>query len=201
MTARSIAVMLKYMRGPSPDEGSNQRGNSADHSRRPGRDPAAKARAVGVTVKTPAISCTPNEFLEFVLDIEGYAKVDDKIAPILWSRRDGDVVQFACRPKIAGLRLPKVVQAMRLSSGERIDIALTPLPANRLAHAVARFEASFACRAVPGGTEVTRSLEFRFTPCFRWLLQPLFRRHLPGEVRAEVARARQHFAADASGHA
>lgn len=58
----------------------------------------------GVTVvKTETIPCPPNEFLEFVLDIEGYAKVDDKIAPVLWSRRDGDVVQFACLPKIAGL--------------------------------------------------------------------------------------------------
>jgi hypothetical protein len=100
-------------------------------------------------VKTETIPCTPNEFLEFVLDIEGYAEVDDKIAPVLWSRRDGNVVQFACLPKIAGLRLPKVVQTMRLTSGERIDIGLNPPPANRLAHAVARFEASVACRAVP----------------------------------------------------
>jgi hypothetical protein len=151
----------------------------------------------GVTVvKTETIPCTPSEFLEFVLDIEGYAKVDDKIAPVLWSRREGDVVQFACLPKIAGLRLPKVVQTMRLTSGERIDIGLNPPPANRLAHAVARFEASVACRAVPGGTEVTRSLAFRFAPGFRWLLEPLFRRRLPEEVRVELARARQHFTAD-----
>jgi hypothetical protein len=143
--------------------------------------------------------CTPSEFLEFVLDIEGYAGVDDKIVPVLWSRRDGDVVQFACRPKIAGLRLPKVVQAMRLTAAERIDIALTPPPANRLAHAVARFEASFVCHAVPGGMELTRSLEFRFAPGFRWILEPLFRRRLPEEVRVELARARQHFAADARG--
>src|SRR6185437_274814 len=133
----------------------------------------------GVTVvKTETIPCTPSEFLEFVLDI------------------DGDVVQFACLPKIAGLRLPKVVQTMRLTSGERIDIGLDPPPANRLAHAVARFEASVVCRAVPGGTEVTRSLAFRFAPGFRWLLEPLFRRRLPEEVRVELARARQHFAAD-----
>ncbi|HXT91172.1 MAG TPA: SRPBCC family protein [Trebonia sp.] len=163
------------MRGPSPDEGSIS------------------------VVRTETILCEPAAFLEFVLDIEGYAKVDDKIVPVLWSRRDGDVVQFACRPKIAGLRLPKVEQIMRLTPGERIDIALTPLPANRLGHAVARFEASFACRAVPGGTEVVRSLQFRFTPGFRWLLAPLFRRRLPAEVQVEMARARQHFAAGTSG--
>ena len=146
-------------------------------------------------MKTEAIPCTPNEFLEFVLDIEGYARVDDKIAPVLWSHRDGDVVPFACLPKVAGLRLPKVVQTMRRTTGERIDIGLNPPPANRLAHAVARFEASVVCRAVPDGTEVTRSLEFWFAPGVRWLLEPLFRRRLPDEVHVELARARHHFAA------
>ena len=150
-------------------------------------------------VRTETIPCEPAEFLEFVLDIDRYAEVDDKIVPVLWSRRDGDVVQFACRPKIAGLRLPKVEQTMRLTPGQRIDIALTPPPANRLGNAVARFEASFACRAVPGGTEVIRSLRFRFAPSFRWLLAPLFRRRLPAEVQVEMARARQHFAAGTSG--
>ena len=150
-------------------------------------------------IREETIPCEPAEFFEFVLDIEGYAEVDDKIVPVLWSRRDGDVVQFACRPKIAGLRLPKVEQTMRLTPGERIDIALTPPPANCLGHAVAQFDASFACRAVPGGTEVIRSLQFRFAPGVRWLLAPLFQRRLPAEVRVEMARARQHFAADASG--
>ena len=88
---------------------------------------------------------------------------------------------------------------MRELSGVTVvktDIGLNPPPANRLAHAVARFEASVACRAVPGGTEVTRSLAFRFAPGFRWLLEPLFRWRLPEEVRVELAQARRHFAAD-----
>lgn len=83
-------------------------------------------------VQSVTIACTPREFLEFVMDIERYAQVDDEIAPILWTRRQGNVVTFACRPRLAGLRQPKVVQTMRLTPGERIDIALTPRPANRL---------------------------------------------------------------------
>ncbi|HEY1668889.1 MAG TPA: SRPBCC family protein [Trebonia sp.] len=145
-------------------------------------------------VQSVTITCTPREFPEFVMDIERCAQVDDKIAPILWTRRRGNVVTFACRPRLAGLRQPKVVQTMRLTPGKRIDITLTPRPANRLAHLVARFEASFTCREEPGGTEVTRTLRFRFTPVFRWLLVPLLRRRLPGEVAAELARARQSFA-------
>lgn len=125
---------------------------------------------------------------------ERYAEIDDKIAPILWSRRETDVVTFACRPTLAGLRQPKVVQTVRLTPGERVDIALTPRPANRLAHAVARFDASFVCRDTPGGTEVIRTLRFRFAPALGWLLAPLFRRRLPGEVEAELDRFQQHFA-------
>jgi hypothetical protein len=157
------------------------------------RRPVTRPDRVDV-VQRVTIACPPREFLEFVMDIERYAQVDDKIAPILWTRRQGNVVTFACRPRLVGLRQPKVVQTMRLTPGERIDIALSPRPANRLAHLVARFEASFACREEPGGTEVIRTLRFQFTPVFRWLLVPLFRRRLPGEVAAELERARQNFA-------
>jgi len=139
------------------------------------------------------IACTPDEFLEFVMDIERYAQVDKKISPILWQRREGDLLEFACRPTLAGLPQPKVVQQARLTPGRRIDISLSPLPLNRLAHAIAHFEASFVCAAVNGGTQVTRTLEFRFARTVRWVLEPLLRRRLPGEVRDEVRLAKQHF--------
>lgn len=133
-----------------------------------------------------------DDVLALVMDIQRYAQVDKKIHPVLWHHRDGNVVRFACRPKLVGLRQPKVVQYAQLTPGERIDIGLTPLPANRLAHAMARFEASFVCRPVAGGTRVVRTLEFRFTPALRWLLEPLFRRRLESEVREELHLATQH---------
>lgn len=141
---------------------------------------------------TETIACTPDEFLEFVMDIERYAQVDKKISPILWQRRESDLLEFACRPTLAGLPQPKVVQQVRLTPGRRIDITLSPLPLNRLAHALAHFEASFACTPVNGGTQVTRMLEFRFARAVRWMLEPLFRRRLPGEVRDEVQLAKQY---------
>lgn len=140
---------------------------------------------------TETIDCTPDEFLEFVMDIDRYATVDDKISPILWTRRDGDVVEFACRPKLAGLRQPKVVQQLRLTRGRRIDVSLAPLPRNRVANAMARFTASFECAETGAGTNVTRRLEFRFTPTVQWFLEPLVRRRLPNEVRDELARAKE----------
>jgi len=141
---------------------------------------------------TETIACTPDEFLAFVMDIERYAEVDKKISPVLWQRREGDLMEFACRPTLAGLPQPMVVQQARLTPGVRIDISLSPLPRNRLAHATAHFEASFECTPVAGGTQVTRTLEFRFTPALRWMLEPLFRRRLPREVRDEVQLAKQY---------
>lgn len=140
------------------------------------------------------VGCTPAEFLAFVMDIERYAEVDRKIAPILWHRREGDLLEFACRPRLGGLRQPKIVQQVRLTPGLRLDVTLAPRPRNRLAHVMAHFEASFVCEPVADGTRVLRTLEFRFTPAVRWLLEPPLRRRLPGEVREELLLAREHFA-------
>ncbi|MHA6803735.1 SRPBCC family protein [Salinifilum ghardaiensis] len=138
------------------------------------------------------VDASVEQVLSLVMDIERYARVDKKIRPVLWHQRDGNVVRFACRPKLVGLRQPKVVQYAQLTPGERIDIGLVPLPANRLAHALARFQASFECHQVEGGTHLIRTLEFQFTPALRWLLEPLFRRRLEPEVRAEIQLAKQH---------
>ena len=171
-----------------------------------------------VRVRVDEVVDAPVEqVLSLVMDIERYARVDEKIRPVLWHRRDGNVVRFACRPKLVGLRQPKVVQYAQLTPGERIDIGLMPLPANRLAHAVARFRASFECRPFDDQqaddrqaddrqadgqqadgqqgehrTHLVRTLEFEFTPALRWLLEPLLRRRLEPEVREEVRRAKQH---------
>ena len=146
-----------------------------------------------VTVRLEeTIDCTCEDVLEMVMDIRGYAQVDDKIHPVLWSRRDGDVVTFACRPKLAGLRQPKVIQYARLTPGLRVDIGLTPRPDNRIAHAMAEFQASFETSEAVGGTRVVRTLMFRFTPWLRWLLEPLFSSRLEREVRDELRRAKDH---------
>ena len=88
------------------------------------------------------LNASPDEILGLVMDIERYAEVDDKIKPVLGARREGNRVEFACRPKLAGLRQPKVVQFLELTPGRRIDIGLLPKPHNRIAHAMARFEAA-----------------------------------------------------------
>ena len=146
-----------------------------------------------VTVRLErTISCTPDELLEFVMDIERYAAVDKKIHPVTWSRREGNLLEFACKPTLAGIPQPKVVQQIRLTPGKRLDIWMSPPPHNRLQHAVARFEASFETEPVDGGTMVTRTLSFRFAAAVRPLAEPLFRRRLPAEVADELDRAQDY---------
>jgi len=138
------------------------------------------------------IAATPEQVLGLVMDIERYADVDAKIRPILWTRREGNRMEFACRPKLAGLRQPKVVQYAELTPGRRVDIGLLPKPHNRLAHAMAHFTASFVCVAVDGGTEVTRRLRFTFTPAVRWLMEPLLRQRLQRDVQHEIRLAKSY---------
>lgn len=149
---------------------------------------------VSVQVQT-TIAAAPDEVLGLVMDIDRYAEVDDKIRPVLWSRREGNRLEFACRPKLVGLRQPKVIQFAELTPGRRIDIGLLPRPANRLAHAMAHFEASFECAPVDDGTRVTRRLQFTFAPAVRWLMEPLFRRRLERDIRDEVRRAKAYLEA------
>jgi len=138
------------------------------------------------------VSATTEQVLALVMDIERYAEVDTKIRPVLWSRRDGNRVEFACRPTLAGLRQPKVVQFLELTPGRRIDIGLLPKPHNRLAHAMARFEASFDCVPTDGGTRITRTLQFTFRPALRWLMEPLLRSRLQRDVEDEIRQAKNY---------
>jgi hypothetical protein len=139
------------------------------------------------------IRCTPDEFLELVMDIERYAEVDDKIRPIYWSRRTGNVVEFAFRPKLPGLRIPapKVVQRVVLTPGVRIDIANAPLPHNKIGNRMSTFAASFVCEPVDGTTRVTRTIEMTFPAPMRWVLEPIVQSRLQAAVDDEINRAKR----------
>ncbi|TDC03280.1 SRPBCC family protein [Nonomuraea longispora] len=140
------------------------------------------------------IHCTPDEYLEFVMDAGRYAQIDDKIGPIDWVRRVDNVVEFKFRPVLPGIPgpAPKLVSQMRLTPGRRVDVRYAPLPHNRLNHRLSRFSASFEVEAMAdGGSRVKRMISFEFVPFLRWLLEPILRRRLPADVRAEVRGAKQ----------
>lgn len=143
------------------------------------------------TVRT--IECTPDEFFDLVMDIEQYADVDDKIRPIYWSRRTGNVLEFQFRPKLPGLPIPapKLVQRVELTPGSRVDVTNAPFPYNKIGNRMSTFTASFVCEPSDGATVVTRTIEMTFAPLIRWLLEPIVRRRLQAAFDDEIDRAKQ----------
>jgi hypothetical protein len=140
------------------------------------------------------ITCTPEEYLEFVMDAARYAEIDDKIGPIDWVRRSGNVVEFKFRPVLPGIPgpAPKLVSEMRLTPGRRVDVRYAPLPHNRLNHRLSRFSASFEAEAVTDGvSKVRRMISIDFAPFLRRPLESILRRRLPADVRKEVRGAKQ----------
>jgi hypothetical protein len=143
------------------------------------------------TIRT--IECTPDEFLDLVMDIERYADVDDKIRPIYWSRRTGNVLEFQFRPKLPGLPIPapKLIQRVELTPGRRVDVTNAPFPYNKIANRMSAFTASFVCEPSDGATVITRTIEMTFPAPIRWLVEPILRRRLQAAVDDEIDRAKQ----------
>lgn len=139
---------------------------------------------------TQFIRVTPEAVLEFIMDIERYAEIDEKIRPVLWIRREGNLTEFAFRPKLGGLIGPKLVSQER-RNGHRVDITLAPSPHNRLIRAITHYEATFECVPVPGGTEVHRSERFRLRWPFRWIVGPFLHRRMPILVKRELLLAKK----------
>lgn len=148
---------------------------------------------VEVTVEE-AMNCTPDDFIEFVLDVHRYAEVDHKIAAIVWARRQGDLTDFKFKPALPGLPgpAPKMVMRVHRVSDTRIEMSLTPLPHNRLNHRLMTFTSSFDCTPTEGGTVIRSVTSIGVAPVARWLLEPVLRRNLPADIEAEMKRAKAY---------
>ena len=137
---------------------------------------------------TAVFTCSAEEYLAFVLDVERYREVDDKIGPIDWVRTDGDVTEFRFRPKMPLMPWsPKVVSRMTLTPRERIDIAYAPPPANRMARALSSFSAFFAVDAINEGIRVTRSVTIALAAPLRLVERFTLARQLQSSVERELA--------------
>ncbi|MCM6778882.1 SRPBCC family protein [Nocardia sp. CDC159] len=140
------------------------------------------------------MKCTSDEYLDFVMDVERYAEVDDKITKIDWIRRTGNVLQFKFRPALPGMPrpMPKMVLQLTLTPGKRIDLTLAPPPHNKLANPVMKYTGSFVCAPAVGGTMVTSSTSLAVVPPLRWVIEPILRRNLPQNFRAEMEHAKAY---------
>lgn len=143
---------------------------------------------------TETIRCTPDELLEFVMDIERYAEVDEKIRPIDWAKRDGDLTEVKFRPRMTGVLMPspKWINQLHRTPGKRIDVTNAPLPRNKLANRMLRFTASFVVEPVDGATRVTRTVRMDFKPYARWLAERMIGDKLQAAVEDEIRQAKDY---------
>ena len=73
------------------------------------------------------IRCSPEHFLGFVMDIERYAEVDDKLGAFDWVRREGNLVEFRFRPVLPGIPgpAPRMTAQGRLTLHQGTESRLT----------------------------------------------------------------------------
>lgn len=104
-----------------------------------------------ITAESSAvIQRTPQEILDFVMDVASYRRADHKIGRVWSVRREDNNVIASFVGQLRGLPVP-TTQRMHLTPGKRIDVSIVPNWQRRMLG----FHASFECQPVLGGTEVT----------------------------------------------
>lgn len=143
---------------------------------------------------TVTVAASPQEILDFVLDLERYRHADHKIGRVGAITRDGDQGTARFSGRLRGLpgpagTYPFTLSANRLRFGSPIAGA---------ARWIVDFEGTFDCRPGPQGTIVTHREAFRFKAPWRWLAHPLLRDWLAADTAAEMGRLKTLLEADRS---
>ena len=135
---------------------------------------------------TTTVNATPEEILEFVLDMDRYRLVDHKIRRV--SSVVGPDAQGRGYVKLWGkLRWGPAMpdqQDFVLERWQRLTFVGT---AGRLARLIFNFVGTFECEPLKEGTRITHAYEFTFRGPFRYL-EPLLKDWLQAEIEAEVRR-------------
>jgi Polyketide cyclase / dehydrase and lipid transport len=146
--------------------------------------------AAASTVEIPGVS--PQEVLEFVLDLERYKHADHKIVK----------VGLVTGPDESGRGSVKLSGRLRYGPAapdlQHFDLnrwsRLTFMGASgQMARAVFNFTGTFECTPTESGTGVTHAYVFQFRGPFR-LLEPLHRGWLQTELDDEMERVRETLA-------
>lgn len=130
------------------------------------------------------VSVSPDEVLEFVLDLDRYREADHKIGHIGALHRDGDrgTVEFSGR--LRGVPGPMGTYPFKLTETSLWIGSPIAGPARFLFD----FEGSFDCHVTGRGTVVTHREAIAFKGPGGWLADPLLRGWLQDDVEAEMVR-------------
>jgi len=143
------------------------------------------------TIEIEGVS--PQQVLEFVLDLERYKEADHKIVRV--GAMSGPDAAGRGSVKVAGkLRFGPAapdVQHFVLERWSRLTLTGAPKQPGRL---IFNFTGVFECEPTETGTRATHSYEFVFRLPFRWL-EGLHRNWLQTEIEAEMQRVQRMLAA------
>lgn len=87
------------------------------------------------------IRATPEQVLEFVMDLRRYREADHKVGPVLWLRRDGNRAHAVACGRVLGLPTPPAPIVIELTPYTRLDVRSR----------VPGFHASFECQDLGDG--------------------------------------------------
>lgn len=131
------------------------------------------------------IARSSEDILEFVLDLERYAQADTKIRRIRRVERHGTVGRVRHGGQLRGLPGPPVDLSFELEPYDRLVFRSER---RGLGWLVFRFEGTFTCQPVAGGTRLVHRECFTFRRPLRWFLEPYARAWLAEDTAAEVGR-------------
>jgi ribosome-associated toxin RatA of RatAB toxin-antitoxin module len=136
------------------------------------------------------IQYPPDGIIDFVMDLQEYRKVDDKLGTIHWIKPapDGEGVFVRFRPKLMGMPGPNTTQRVVVHPGHRIEISGVPAWTD----AFVTFRGYFRCEPTAEGTKVTRGLDFRFRKPMSWLMNGMVTRWLATAIPRELAQAKEY---------
>ena len=133
------------------------------------------------------VHVSPDEVVEFVLDLRRYRLADRKIGRVGKIERDGQsgTVRFAGR--IKGMPGPSGVYPFEITpTGLRFGS-----PIAGAAKWFLDFEGTFECEESGDGTVVRHREAFAFKRPWRWLAEPLLRHWLETDTAEEMVRFKQ----------
>jgi hypothetical protein len=129
---------------------------------------------------------SPSQVIAFVLDLDRYRSADRKIIAVRSMTGDGTSGEVVIRGRLRGLPTPADRQTYQVApDGRSVEFRSTP---SRWPGLLARFQGIVTCEQVDGGTRVTHTERFTFSPLLSWLAEPLLRRWLARDTTEEVAR-------------
>jgi hypothetical protein len=131
------------------------------------------------------IAATPRQCIEFVLDLDRYRRADTKIGRVRSVERVGEH-QFRATfsARFRGITTPAVTQLITVTPWSAIDVVNAPGWTDKLS----RFEGSFRCEPVEGGTHVVHRECLEFALPVRRVAEALLGPWLAADTDAEIGR-------------